>query len=85
MPFSIVREARSELALIMGRYHELATTVLPDDDDAIRFAVYLGFHDRDGSASRKELIAAIKADPKYKIPVGDSYVIGLGYHPGAPH
>lgn len=88
MPASIVREARAELAKIMEASHEVAATVLPDDAAAIRFAVHLGFHDRDNddsSLSKKDMTRAILADPKYRIPIGDSYVIALGYHPEIGH
>lgn len=88
MPVSVVREARAELAKVMETNSEVAITVLPDDEAAVRFAVYLGFHDRennDGELSRKQLCEAILADPQYRIPVGDHYVIALGYHPGTMH
>lgn len=86
MPVSVVKEAQRELAKIMRTVDEVAITVLPDDEAAVRFAVYLGFHDRDDIRfSRKELVQAILTDPQYKIPVGDSYVIALGYHPNIQH
>lgn len=88
MPVSVVKEARRELAKIMDGMTEIAATVLPTDIAAIRFAVYLGFHDRendDGRLSRKELCEAIMADPQYRVPVGDHYVIALGYHPEIKH
>lgn len=88
MPLSVLREARNELAVIMRDKREVAATVLPNDEAAIRFAVHLGFHDRpndDGHLSKRELCAAIMADPAYKIPVGDSYVVALGYHPSHGH
>ncbi len=84
IPRTIVREARRELKSIMENYEEAATTVLPDDEAAIRFAVYLGFHDRhddDEPASRKDIERSIRENPRNKIPIGDSFVIGLGYHP----
>lgn len=82
IPLSITREAKAELSKIMERYEELATTVLPDDDAAIRFAVYLGFHDdHDGPRlSRKAREREIRENPAHRIPVGDQYVIALGYH-----
>lgn len=88
MPVSVVKEARAELARVMETNSEVAITVLPDDEAAVRFAVYLGFHDRendDGQFSRKALCEAIIADPKYRIPIGDSYVVALGYHPETSH
>lgn len=88
MPVAIVREARAELARVMETKREVAITVLPDDEAAIRFAVFLGFHDRDnddGHRSRKELCADIVKDPQHRVPIGDSYVIALGYHPSFGH
>jgi hypothetical protein len=84
LPLAIVREARAELAHVMNNYHELVTTVLPDDAAAVRFALYLGFQGgEEDDASRKVRYEGIMTDPKYRIPVGDSYVIGLGYRPEA--
>lgn len=88
IPRAVTREAKAELAAIMDNYQEVAITVLPDDVAAVRFAVYLGFHDRendDGHLSRKALTEAIIADPKYRIAIGDRFVIALGYHPETSH
>ena len=85
MPVAVVKEARAELAKMMERLSEIAITVLPDDIAAIRFAVALGFHDREDEMPRKEMCEAILADPRYRVPVGDQFVIALGYHPGVPH
>lgn len=86
MPVAVVKEAQAELARIMQTVDEIAITVLPDDEAAIRFACHLGFHDReDIRLSRKELVRAIMDDPKYRIPIGDQFVIALGYHPDVPH
>ena len=78
MPVAVVKEAQAELAKIMRDVDEVAITVLLDDEAAVRFAVHLGFHDReDIRLSRKaELVAAILADPKMKIPAGDQFVSG---------
>lgn len=88
MPLSVVKEARAELAKIMDDYREVAITVLPDDEAAIRFAVFLGFHDRDnddGHFTRKDMCQQIRENPNYRIPIGDSYVVALGYHPAQKH
>lgn len=85
MPPLVLRAARSELRAIMERYGQLSTTILPDDEPSLQFAVALGFHDRDEDEDlgrRKTLAASIKADPRYKLPIGDGYAIGLTYHPG---
>jgi hypothetical protein len=85
MPVAIVKEARAELAKIMEYLDEIAITVLPDDEAAVRFACALGFHDREEEMSRKDLVKAIMADARYKIPIGDQYIIALGYHPSHGH
>lgn len=85
-PLAVVKEAQAELAKIMETVDEVAITVLPDDEAAIRFACYLGFHDRDDlRMSRKELVRSIMEDPQYKIAIGDQFIIALGYHPDNPH
>ena len=83
IPLSVTREAKAELARIMENYNEIAITVLPDDIAAVRFAVALGFHDRedDHSLSRKAMTQAILADPRRRISIGDSFVVALSYHP----
>jgi hypothetical protein len=86
LPVRLVRDARAELARIMKDYDEVSTTVLPDDEAAINFAVCLGFHDREGDDApkrRRDMVAAIRANPRYKVAVGDHFAIALGYHPGA--
>lgn len=85
MPVAVVKEARAELSKMMERLSEIAITVLPDDEAAVNFALALGFHDREDNLPRKEMVRAVLADPRYRIPVGDQYIIALGYHPGIPH
>ena len=85
LPLSIVREARDELARIMENYGEIATTVLPDDEAAVRFAVFFGFQGggyNDGK-SRQQIQREISENPDLRIPVGDNYVVALSYHPEA--
>ncbi len=91
MPLAIVREAKAELDGVMEAKREVAITVLPDDDAAIRFAVFLGFDDRgdderdEGELSRHARCAAIRQNPRNRIPVGDSYVIALGHRAEGMH
>ena len=86
MPRAILTEAKRELSAIMQNYQEVATTVLPNDEAAIRFALHLGFHDHhdeeDEPASHKTRLREVMENPRHRIPVGDSFVIGLGYHGG---
>ena len=82
IPRLVVQTAREELAEMMEVYEEIATTVLPDDEAAIRFALYLGFHDDDEEepGSHKVRAQRLRENPRHRIPVGDGYVIALGYH-----
>jgi len=85
MPRSVVVTAREELAAIMESYDEIATTVLPDDEAAIRFALYLGFHDDDEEepASHKVRAKRLRENPHNRIPVGDGYVVAVSYRGAA--
>lgn len=78
MPRAIVREAKAELERVMDDRREVLTTVLPEDGAAIRFALYLGFR---GDEEDDDVEHDILTNPKYRIPVGDRYLIRLGYHP----
>lgn len=80
LPKAIVREARAELAKVAENYRVVNTTVVPDDEVALRFAIFLGFGERNGH-SRRQTQAEIMADPENRIPIGDAYVLLLGYHP----
>lgn len=84
MPRSIVREAEAQLAEIRRHYSEIVVTILPEDETALRFAIYLGFRDRhDGNdrRDRKAVERRIRTNPKNRVPLADGYVIALGYHP----
>ena len=87
MPRAIITEARREMAAFGEQYDELATTVLPEDDAAIRFASFLGFHDRHDEEhdemTRKERAEDMRHNPRHRIPVRDGYVIALGWHGAA--
>lgn len=85
LPLQIVREARKEMAEIMANYSEVATTVLPNDEQAVAFALCLGFHDRhdeEDPLPLKHRVRQVLDNPRHRIPIGESYVIGLGYHGG---
>jgi len=87
MPLSIVRAARTELASIMADFREIQTTVLPEDEAAVRFAVYLGFGsgEEETGKSHRQAQHEILRNERYRVPVGDHYVIRLGYHPETRH
>lgn len=87
-PVALVKEARRQLEEIMVVKRELATTIIPDDDAALRLAVYLGFHVADSGrgapaesrSGRRHLADFVKSEPSLRVPVGIGYVIPMGYH-----
>lgn len=81
IPRAIVREARAELQRVMDNYSHIMMTVLPDDEPSVRFALHLGFRPMDGEymGDAKDALT----NPRFRIPIGDSYVIQMGYAPGA--
>jgi hypothetical protein len=82
LSLSIIKETKKQLAEMMKTYHELAITVLPDDFAALRFAVFLGFHDRDQQMNQSRKISQLEivTDPRNRVPYGDGHIIALGYH-----
>lgn len=79
MPHAIVREARAELQRVMDNYSRVMMTVLPDDAPSVRFALHLGFRPMDGDFMGGEQDAL--SNPRFRLPVGDSYVVQMGYAP----
>lgn len=87
-PNIILREARRQLAEIMKTKVELVTTVLRDDEAALRFAIHLGFHaGHEGMGApahtptaRANLVRFAKENPDLRLPAGNSFAIRLGYH-----
>ncbi len=86
LPMAIVREARAELARLAEEYDVINTTVIPDDEASVRFAVFLGFTDRvSHGGTRRKTLAEIMANQANRVPIGDSYVIPLGYNPDSAY
>lgn len=88
-PLAIVKEARRQLDLIMVTKRELATTVLQDDEPAMRLAVFLGFHvdhsPEGGPAvsrqGRRRLVNYIDRYPDCRLQAANGgTVIAMGYH-----
>jgi hypothetical protein len=85
---AILKETRRELDTIMRSKRELVTTLMGEDDAAKRFAAFLGFHvAHDGlgeratsSQERRRFVRYISENPELRIPVGGTFVIGVGYH-----
>lgn len=88
-PLSVVQEAKRFIADAMVTKTELATTILGGDEAAKRLAIFLGFHSgHEGMGrpaysrgDRRTLSRFVENDPDIRIPVGNGYVIALGYHP----
>ena len=87
-PVTIVRHALRLLKQEMRTRSELAVTILLEDDAALRFAIYLGFHvshDDDGApatnrTSRARLAHHAKSKRDVHIQVGPISVIPMGVH-----
>lgn len=86
-PVAIVKEARRQLAEIMLLKRELATTILPGDDAALRLAIFLGFHVSHGGlgdraysrAGRRTLAQYVETESACHVPIGDHHLIAMGY------
>ena len=83
LPYAIVREARAELQRVAEVYPQIRMTVLPDDEASVRFAFHLGFRPTDGEHWGSEHDAL--SDPRFRIPLGDCYVVQMGYAPLTVH
>jgi len=87
-PVTVVRHALRLLKREMRTRSELAATILLEDEAALRFAVYLGFHvshDDDGAPatnrrSRVRLAYHAKSKQDVHIQVGPISVIPTGVH-----
>lgn len=82
-PRAIVREARAELERVANSFPHVRMTVLPDDEASVRFAFCLGFRPTDGELYGDEESAL--TDPRFRIPIGDAYVVQMGYAPMMVH
>lgn len=87
-PMAVVREARRQLDEIMIVKRELATTILPKDAAALRFAVFLGFHvsdDGEGARAythdgRRMLMEYARSNDACRFARPEGTVIAMGYH-----
>lgn len=85
---AIVREARRALDELMETKSALATFILLEDDAALRFAVFLGFHVNHGEIGEPAYSKAARAALHEHLlhhhsaeSVGAGHVIVMGYHP----
>lgn len=90
-PMTIIRQARRELTHLAGTKSCLTTTVIADDEPAIRLAIMLGFQvendpeglpamDREG---RNRLMRYLKSNPDLLVPAGGAQQIGIIWRPEA--
>ena len=88
-PVALLKETRRQLDEAMTTKSELATTIVGGDDAAKRFAIFLGFHCEDegmgrpaySKFSRRNLANYLETSPDLRVPIGNSYIIPMGYHP----
>jgi hypothetical protein len=86
--FALVREAKRQLDNIMITKSELVTTIVGGDHAAKRLAIFLGFHCEHGGPgspayskfARRTLSEHLEANPDVRIPIGNGYIVCLGYH-----
>lgn len=80
-PLAIIRESRKQLGEIMRTKTELATTILANDDVALRFSAFLGFHSKHAPELRtwRQHLRNLKEDAP-RIPVERGFAIAVGYH-----
>lgn len=87
-PLAVARVLRSLLKEIMETRHELATVVIPEDDAALRLAVFMGFHCEhegpgkpvNGRFGRRHLSEYIKKNTELRMRIGNGTCVPLGYH-----
>lgn len=92
-PMTIIRQARQELTHLAGTKSCLTTTVIADDEPAIRLAVMLGFGvDKDaeglpatGKQSRGRLMRYLKGNPDLLVPAGSAQQIAVVWRPEQAH
>lgn len=87
-PIALMKEAVRQMKIILSQCTEVSTTVLAGDDAALRFATFLGFHDRheDGVlSSRKDIANLVRTDPRIQFPAGNTFVMAVGCHSEMVH
>lgn len=82
-PVALVKMLRGQLREARATHPMLVTTLLPEDEASIRFAVFMGFHIRRSGPgasvvsrpSRRDLMSLIASDPDIRVPLGKSYAM----------
>lgn len=90
-PMTIIRQARRELTHLAGTKSCLTTTVIADDEPAIRLAVMLGFRVENdpagvpasGKEGRGRLMRYLKGNPDLLVPAGGAQQIAVVWRPEA--
>ncbi len=83
-PLAIIRESRRQLGEIMATKTELATTILANDEVALRFSAFLGFHGKHDATLRtwRDHLRGFQVESP-RIPVDRGFAIAVGYHKDA--
>lgn len=87
-PVTVLRHARREIELLASTRQTLVTTVIPEDEPALRLATFLGFESPDGfgggparsAISRRNLIQYMERSPHLLVQAGGAQQIGLVWH-----
>lgn len=90
-PLAMVKEARRQLAEIMGVKRVLATTILENDETSKRFAIFLGFvpdaeqelRPASSRYGRRALLDAFEQNEDGRIAVGSGHVVVMSYREAA--
>lgn len=86
-PKTIVQQSRAFLDEVMATKLSLCTTVLGDDETALRFTAFLGFYVSEefpglpafSKQGRRTLVRYAKDDPALRIPLRGGYAVRMYY------
>jgi hypothetical protein len=88
-PVLLLKLTKAQLDEMMLTKDELVTIALEGDEAAIRFMAFLGFHVSHelpgrvaySKSARRALVRFAVENPDFRVPVGKSYGVRMGYHP----
>lgn len=86
-PLAMIKEFRRQMIYARATHDMLVTSILPEDGQSLRFAVFMGFHAaRSGRGqaalskmSRHDLARFLEDEPDIRIPVGTGYAMAVAY------
>lgn len=87
-PILLLKEARRQMDAMMVTKRELTTHVIGNDEAAKRFTAFLGFHvdhtplgeAASSKWARRSLLRYMDETPELRYPVGNGFVVRMGYH-----